>query len=354
MTLGCPFEYHAADIRGDCSPSIRTQPTVTTMNANVERACFWYCVFVTCLVAAPAPAPAQDNYPSRTIKVVVPLPPGAAADTLPRILGDKLAGRWGQPVIIENKPGAALNMGAEAVARAHPDGYTLLATPPGPLVISQHFYPKLGFDPTAFAPVSVIASLPLVLIASPKAPVSTIAELIAYAKSNPDKLTYASSGSGSAPHLAAEMLSAAAGIRMIHVPYKGLAPALTDLRAGHVDVMIENLSNALPQIKGGNVKVLGVGSEGRVAHLPDVPALSEAFPGYVATTWFAMVAPPKTPPDIATKLSRAIDDTLRLPDVVKKLDDLYVEPVGGSPLETAAFLKRERATVGTTSSSEEG
>ena len=311
------------------------------MDTNIKRACFWYWVFVTCLVAAPATAPAQNIYPNRSIKIVVPLPPGAAADTLPRIVGDKLAARWGQPVIIENKPGAALNLGAEAVARSQPDGYTLLATPPGPLVISQHFYPKLGFDPTAFTPISIIASLPLVLIASPQSPVSSVAELIAYAKSNPDRLTYASSGTGSAPHLAAEMLSAAAGIRMVHVPYKGLAPALTDLRAGHVDVMIENLSNALPQIRDGKVKALGVGSERRVVHLPDVPALSEFFAGYVATTWFAIVAPPKTPSSIATKLSSAVAETLRLPDVTKKFDDLYVQPVGGSPLESEAFLVRE-------------
>ena len=257
------------------------------------------------------------------------------------MVAERLAQRWGQPVIVENRPGGALNIGAEAVARAQPDGHTLLATPPGPLVISQHFYPRLGFDPTAFVPISILASLPFVLIASPTLPASTLTELVVYAKANPNKVTYASSGVGSAPHLAAEMLAIAAGIRMIHVPYKGLAPAMIDLRAGHVDLMIENLSNALPQVMDGKVKALGVGGEQRLAQLPNVPAISEMFPGYIVATWFAVVAPPKTPLEIATKLSSAIAEVLHSPDVTKKFDDFHLKPVGGSPAETDAFLKQE-------------
>jgi tripartite-type tricarboxylate transporter receptor subunit TctC len=294
------------------------------------------------LAAAPTLAVAQNHYPSRPIKIIVPLPAGAIADTLPRIVADKLAARWGQPVIIENRPGAALNIGAEAVARADPDGYILLATPPGPLVISQSFYPKLAFDPSAFVPVSVIAAVPFVLVVHPKVPVSTLQELIAFAKANPGKLNYASAGSGSLPHLTVEMLlKAAGGVRIVHVPYKGLAPALTDLFAGRVDMMIDNLGNALPHIKDGKLKVLGVGSETRIPQLPDVPAMSESFPGFFSTTWYAVVAPPKTSSTIAEKLSSAIAETVRMPDVAKKFQEQSVTPVGSSPTETAAFLKRE-------------
>ena len=178
-------------------------------------------------------------------------------------------------------------------------------------------------------------------MASPTLPAATLTELIAYAKANPNKVTYASSGVGSAPHLAAEMLAIAAGIRMVHIPYKGTAPAMIDLRAGHVDLLIDNLSNALAQFTDGKVKILGVGSEQRLAQLPNVPAISEILPGYTVATWFAVVAPPKTPPDIAAKLSSGIAEVLRSPDMAKKLDDLHLKPVAGSPAETAAFLKQE-------------
>jgi tripartite-type tricarboxylate transporter receptor subunit TctC len=292
------------------------------------------------LVAAPAGALAQDNYPSRMIKIIVPVPPGASVDILPRIVAEKLAARWGQPVIVENRLGGALNIGAEAVAKAEPDGYTLLATPPPPLAINQSLYPKLGFDPNAFVPVTVIAAISNVLVANPKVPFSTIQGLIAFAKANPGKLTYASSGAGSTPHLAMELLKGKAGIEIVHVPYKGLLP--TDLLAGHVDLMFNNLGNTLPHIKSGALKVLAVGSEKRLAAFPDVPAMSEIFSGFVSTTWVAVVAPPKSPPEIATKLSAAIAETLRLPDVAKRIQDLSMTPVGSAPAETAAFIQEER------------
>ncbi|MGD0022994.1 MAG: tripartite tricarboxylate transporter substrate binding protein, partial [Xanthobacteraceae bacterium] len=192
-------------------------------------------------VAVSLIAVAQDSYPNRPIKIIVPLPPGATADTLPRIVADKLTLRWGQPVIVENRSGAANNLGAEMVAQAKPDGYTLLATPPGPLVIAQSLYSDLAFEPTAFVPVTVLAAIPNMLVARASLPAANIAELVAYAKANPDKLNYASGGVGTTPHLAAEVLQIAAGIRMVHIPYKGLAPALTDLLAGHVDLMFDNI-----------------------------------------------------------------------------------------------------------------
>lgn len=293
------------------------------------------------LAAAPVLTVAQTAYPTRTIKIVVPIPPGPVADALPRLLAQKLSARWGQPVIIENRPGAALNLGAEAVAKATPDGHTLLATPPGPLAINQSFFPKLGYDPSVFVPVSIFASLPYVVVVNSKVPASTLSELIAYAKANPNKINFASGGTGGGPHLTGEMLSLAAAIRTVHVPYPGLGPAMTDLLAGHVDMLVDNLGNVLPRVREGKLKALGVGSETRVAELPDVPAIAEMFPGFRAMAWFAIVAPPKTPPDIAAKISQAVAETLRLPDVAKRLRDLSITPVGYSPAETAAFLKDE-------------
>lgn len=287
-------------------------------------------------------ASAQENYPSRPIRIIVPLPPGATADTLPRVVGEKLSARWGQPVIIENKSGAAQNLGAEFVARSDPDGYTLLSTPPGPLVTAGSINPKLPFDPVAFAPVTVLATLPNTLIARTGLPISNLAELVAYAKANPGKLTYASAGSGSTPHLAAEALQIAAGIKMVHVPYKGLAPALTDILAGHVDVLFDNIGNTLQHIKSGKVKGIAVSSKERAPELPDLPTVAETYPGFYSATWFAVVAPPKTPPDITAKLSQAMGEIIRMPDVVARFQQVASNPVGNSPEEMAAFLKEER------------
>jgi len=283
----------------------------------------------------------QESYPNRPIRVVVPLPPGPIADTLPRLVADKLAARWGQPVIIENRPGAAQNLGAEVVARAAPDGYTLLATPQGPLVISQHFYPALGFDPTAFVPVTVMATLPYTLVAHPALRASTLQELVALAKAEPDKITYASPGTGSPTHLAGELLASVAGIRMTHVPYKGAAPAAIDLLAGRVNLMFDNLANTMPHIKSGKLKVLAVGSEARIPELSEAPTIAEKYPGFYAAGWYAIVAPPKTPAEIAAKLSAAIAEALKLPDVASRLREHAATPVGGSPAETAAFFRQE-------------
>jgi len=242
---------------------------------------------------------------------------------------------------VENRPGAANNIGADAVARAEPDGYTLLAAPPAALVINQFLYPKLPFDPSAFVPVTVIAATPNILVVHPKVPVSTIQELIVYARSNPNKLNYASPGSGSTPSLTVEWLKFQAGIQIVHVPYKGLAPALTDLLAGEVDMMFDNLGNTLQHIRSGRLKVLSIGSEKRLAALPDVPTMAEMYPGFVSIAWFAVVAPPKTSRETAAKLSAAITEALKLPDVMKKLQDLSAMPIGGTPEDTAAFMKEE-------------
>jgi tripartite-type tricarboxylate transporter receptor subunit TctC len=296
------------------------------------------------LAMLPAGVAAQTSYPTRTVKIVVPAPPGANLDTIPRIIADKLSTMWGQPVIIEHRPGAAQNLGAEVVARAEPDGYTLLATPQGPLVISQHFFAKLGFDPDAFTPVSVIASQPLVLVAHPKFRASSLKELVSLAKGAKDaKISFASAGIGSSPHLTGEMLKLAAKIDFVHVPYKGLAPAMTDLLGGHVDMMFDNLTNALPQVRDGKVKALAVAGATRIPELPDVPAIAEMYPGFYSTSWFAIAAPPKTPPEIAGKISQSIAATLKLPDVIERYRALASTPVGNSPAEMAEFLKKESA-----------
>jgi tripartite-type tricarboxylate transporter receptor subunit TctC len=282
---------------------------------------------------------AAQTYPSRPIRIVVPLPPGANGDLMPRILAQHLSAKLGQPVVIENRPGAAQNLGAELVYRAEPDGHTLLATPQGPLVISQSFFPKLGFDPTQFVPVTIMAKLPYILVVHPKVPVSTFAEFIAYAKANPNKLNDASPSTGSGPHLTGEMLKLAAGIKMTHVPYSGMAPALNDLLAGHVEMMFDG--NSLPLVQERKLKGLAVTGDKRAPELPDLPAIAETYPEVQATSWFGVVAPPRTPPEIAGKLSQAFAEILRTPEVEKRWRDMTLTPVGGTPEEIAAFFKVE-------------
>lgn len=288
-------------------------------------------------VAAISPVAAGD-YPDRAIKIVVPAPPGPLLDVIPRIIAEKLSAKWGVPVIIENRPGAAQNLGAEAVAKSEPDGYTLLASPPGPLAVSQHLRSKLNFDPAAFVKVSVMVRLPTVLVVNPKLPVANFEALLALARANPNKLNFGSPGVGSTPHLAVEQLMKVAGIRLTHVPYQGMTPAMNDLIGGHIDLMIDLFGNASQNIGDGKLKLLAVTAGKR---MPEVPAISEVLPGYSHQEWFAIVAPPNTPAAIATKLSAAISEILRLPDVAKRLTEFAAEPVGNTPAEATAFVEAE-------------
>lgn len=307
-----------------------------------SKTAFWITVMAG-LSVTPGLAPAQEAYPNRTIKIIAPVAAGTVADLVPRLIAEKLATLWGHPVIVENRPGGATNIGTEAAARAEPDGYTLLVSPATSLVVNQSLYPRLPFDPTAFVPVTVLADQPNILVARPNLPVSNARELIAYAKNNPGKLSFASSGIGTVQHLGMEQLKAITGIEVVHVPYRGLAPALSDLVAGHVDLMLDNLGTSAPHIKNGSLKGIAIASERRNPLLPDMPAMSETVPGFVSTTWFAMVAPPKTPAATADKLFAAVSDVLKLPEVRERLRDLYATPIGESPAETAAFFTRERA-----------
>ncbi len=283
----------------------------------------------------------SQDYPLRPIRVVVPYPAGGSADLLPRIFAEKLYARWGQPVLVENRPGAGGNIDAEFVYRAEPDGYTLFASAPGPLVVNQNLYRKLAFDPGKFVPVSIMAAIPNVLLINPKVPTRTIEEFIAYAKAYPDKLNYGSQGSGSTSHLTAELLKSTAGLKITHVPYKGSAPAMAALLSGEIDLMFDNLGVTLAHVKTGNLRVLAVGSERRVASLPSAPAMSEILSGFVSVAWFGIVAPPQTPAPIAEKISSAIADAIRQPDVVSRLSALSAEPVGDTPREMAVFMKLE-------------
>jgi tripartite-type tricarboxylate transporter receptor subunit TctC len=286
-------------------------------------------------------ARAQD-YPARPIRIVVPYPAGGSADLLPRIFAEKLGAKWGQPVLVENRPGAGGNVGAEVAYKAEPDGYTLFATAPGPLIVNQNLYRKLAFDPSQFVPVSVMAVIPNVLLVNPKVPAKTVDELIAYAAANPGKLNYGSQGNGTTSHLTAELFkSTAGGLKITHVPYKGSAPAMAALLAGEIDLMFDNLGVTLPHAKGGRLRALAVCSEKRVASLPEVPAMSEILSGFSSVAWFGIVAPPKTPAPIAEKVSAAVAEAIRHPDVAKRLAALSAEPIGGTPAEMPAFIRRD-------------
>jgi tripartite-type tricarboxylate transporter receptor subunit TctC len=287
-----------------------------------------------------------QNYPSKPIRLIVPYPAGGTTDALARLVAQKVGAKWGQNIIVEDRGGAGGNIGAEIVWRSAPDGYTLLFASPGPIAINKNLYPKLGYDPDTFTQVSLLATTPNVLIVSPKLGIDSVTKLITYAKAHPDKLNFASQGDGSTSHLTAELFKSAAGIKMTHVPYKGSAPALTDLLGGQVDLMFIELSSALPYIRNGSVRALGVGSEKRNPLLPNVPAIAEGLPGFAATTWFAMVAPPKTPPEIVNKISAAVAEVLKSPELAKSMKDMSLEGVGSTPAEMTAFTQRENQRWG--------
>lgn len=289
----------------------------------------------------------SQDFPIKPIRIVVPVPPGGAADTLARIVGDKLTAKWGQPVLVENRSGAGGNIGAELVYNAPPDGYTLLMSTPGPLAINKNLYKKLRYDSDEFVPVSVIAANPNVLLVHPKLPVKTVQELIAYAKAHPNKLNYASSGPGSTTHLAGELFKQLTGAEITHIPYKGGPPAYADLMGGQVEMMFQGLATALPQINAGELRVLAVGSEKRHAALPDVPTMNETLPGFLSVSWTGLVAPPKTPVALVNQIFAVISEALKHQDpskMTKGFDarDLIVS----SPVEATKFIKEEKERWG--------
>jgi tripartite-type tricarboxylate transporter receptor subunit TctC len=290
------------------------------------------------------PAAAQEPYPSRTVKIVVPAAPGSTTDTLARLIADQLAQKWGKPTIVENIPGGAMNIGATAVARAAPDGYTMMVAPPAPLSFSHLLYKDLGFEPAKFVPVTMLAKIPNVLVVRKELPAATLKELIAHAKANPGKLSYASQGVGSTAHLSASQLEVLAGIKMVHVPYRGAQPALTDVVAGHVDMFFDTLATSVPLYRDGKVKLLGVADLQRASAAPDVPTFSEAgVPGFKSITWFGLVAPPGTPAALAERINRDAVEILKRPEVGDTLRKLSLEAGATSPADTTRFFADEAA-----------
>jgi tripartite-type tricarboxylate transporter receptor subunit TctC len=286
-------------------------------------------------------AHAQD-YPSKPIKIIVSVPPGGSVDAIARLVAEKLRQKWGQPVLVENRPGAANNIGAEAVFKAPADGYTLLFAPEAPFVINKTLFKKLAYDPDALTPVSLVAANPQVLLVHPKVPAQTLQQLIQHAKANPGKLNYASGGSGTSVHLTAELFQSVAGINLTHIPYKGVAPAVTGVLGGQVDMMFVDVSTALPHIRSGAVRVLVVAHDKRIAALPEVPASPEVAPGLLAQTWFGMAAPPATPAAIVNRLSAAIAEGLKQPDVAQRLSDMgNITAIGSTPEEMTAFMRKD-------------
>jgi tripartite-type tricarboxylate transporter receptor subunit TctC len=292
------------------------------------------------LAGAASDAVAQA-YPSRPVKVIVPFPAGGTADAMPRLIGDWLSRKWGQPVVIENRPGAGGNIGAEAGFNADPDGYTLVSAPPPPLVINQNLYPKLNYNAAEFVPIIIMATVPNALVVHPKVTAKTVAEFIEQARANPGKITSATQGNGTTSHLTSEMFQMTAKVKFQHVPYRGSAPALQDLVAGNVDIMFDNLGVSLALVQGDKLKLIAVATPKRMTTLPNVPTIAETLPGFESAAWFAVVAPPKTPAAIVGKINADINEALTQPEIKARLVQLSAEVVGGTPDATAKYMREE-------------
>ena len=309
--------------------------------ASTSRRLVVLTLLLALLPHLPTAALAGD-YPDRAVKIIVPFPAGGTADAIPRIVGDWLSRKWGQPVVIENRTGAAGNIGSEQAYRSAPDGYTLLSSPPPPLVINQNLYPKLGFDPTRFEPIIVMAQVPNALIVNPNnVKASNLAEFIEYLRNNPDKVTGATQGNGTTSHLTSELFQLMAKVKLRHIPYRGSAPALQGLLAGDVDVMFDNLGVSLPLVQAGQLKLLAVASPNRLPALPDVPTIAETLPGFEAVAWYGIVAPPKTPKNIIDKINADVNEVLRQPEVQDQLKKLSAGIFGGPVDKTSAYMREE-------------
>jgi tripartite-type tricarboxylate transporter receptor subunit TctC len=290
------------------------------------------------------PSTAQEPYPSRTVKIVIPSQPGSTTDALARIVADQLSQKWGKATIVENIPGGAMNIGALSVARAAPDGYTLMVAPPSPLSFNHLLYRDPGYEPTKFVPITMLAKIPNVLVVRKDLPATTLKQLIDYGKANPGKLSYASQGVGSTAHLSAAQLEARAGIKMVHVPYRGAQPALTDVVAGHVDMFFDTLATSVPLFRDNKVKLLGVADLKRAAAVPEIPTISEAgLPDFRSITWFGLVAPPATPAALAEKINRDVVEILQSKEVAEMLRKISLEAGATAPAETTRFFAEETA-----------
>jgi len=303
----------------------------------------WPAGLLTFLALAIAPlAHAQDDYPNRTVRIIVPFAPGGSTDVVARILADKLGTELKQSFVVENRSGAGGNIGADAVAKASPDGYTLLMGTTGVLAINKYLYKEMSFDPERdLVPVSYTSLITNILVVNPQVPAKTVSELVALARAKPGSLTFASSGAGSSTHLSAELFKSMAGVDILHVPYKGSSQAITDLMGGQVTMLFDNAPSSIPFVEQGKLLALAVTSTKRLPNLPDVPTLDEAgVKGYESLSWSGIMAPAGTPKRVIDKLNAAIEKILRDPDVKQRFASLGVEPVGGPP---EAFSRHIRA-----------
>jgi tripartite-type tricarboxylate transporter receptor subunit TctC len=300
-------------------------------------------LLILCLLLAVSVVHAQ-SWPQKPVRVIVPFAPGGASDLMPRLVGEKLTAMWGQPVLMENRPGAAGNIGMELGAKSPPDGYTLLSAPNGNLVVNPHMYSKLAYDVFKdLAPITRIAAVQNVLVVHPDVPANTVKELVALARAKPGTLNFASPGNGSQAHVAVELLKLQLGLDLVHVPYQGVGPAMKDLLGGRINLMVAQVPSALPHVKGGKLRALGVASAAPLAALPDAPTVAAAapLPGFEAVSWYALMAPAGTPREVVAKIHSDIAKALQMPDVRERLAGMGAEPSGESPAALAARIKAE-------------
>jgi len=307
--------------------------------------CRWlWAVLFTVLNVAPSFA--QDAYPSRLVKILLPNAAGSTTDILARLIADQLSRKWGKPVIVENVPGGGMSIGATQVFRAAPDGYTLLLCPPSPVTIMKLLYRDLPFEPSQFTPIALLVRVPNALVLRKDFPAADAKELIAYAKANPGKVTFASQGAGSTSHLSANLIDLMAGTEMVHVPYRGAVPALNAVVAGQIDFFFDTVTTSVPQHRAGNVRIIAVGGTERSSVVPEAPPVAEALPGFRSVTWFAMAGPPGMAPELAAKINRDVNESLARPEVSERLQKLTLEPMPGTPADATKFFVEETALWG--------
>ena len=305
-------------------------------------------IALSCALALPLLAAAQA-FPTKPIRIVVPFAPGGASDVLARLYGGEMQKSFGQSVVVENKPGAGGNIGAEAGAKAAPDGYTLTLVAHGFMSVNPHVYKSLGYDSIRdFAPVTQLVTAPLLFVTNPNAlPAKNLREILDYAKANPGKLVIGNGGSGTAQHLAGELFSSMANVNVVHVPYKGSAPATTDLLGGQTHAMLDNMVTLIPHVKSGKLRAIAVSTPQRVATFPEVPTISEAgVPGYDAGTWYGVCAPGGTPADVVSKLNAELVRAMKQPEVSAKIAEMGLIAVGSTPAEFAQFIRQQREMAG--------
>jgi tripartite-type tricarboxylate transporter receptor subunit TctC len=297
--------------------------------------------FAAVVLAACCGAATAQVYPAKPVRMVVGYPPGGPTDVLARIVAQKLSESWGQQVIVDNRPGASGMIGAELAARATPDGHTLLMVPVT-YAVTPSLFAKMSYDAAKdLAPVAQVAAAPFILVVHPTLPVKTVGDLVALARSRPGQLNYASASTGGMPHLAGELFNTMTGVSLVHIPYKGAAPATTDLVSGQVSLMFNNMLSAMPHVKSGRLRAVAVTSTRRSAALPELPAIAESVPGYEASGWYGALAPAATPRDIILRLNTEMNRVMRLPDVAQRLAGDGVEAVGTTPEQFASYLRQE-------------